>query len=255
MIPIRTLAALLVLLLILQAYFTISADLLSVMLGKGELGEVFVVSFLMDVFAEEEFSHYGKFISGVLALGFAGVMGAPVVAVVCGVKAHRRGDSFLDYGGGGLLYSILFLLPGVYMAFRMFDRRVSLNLVTVGYGVLYGTWFTVPIFFCLVYYPFQLLQPTDARNSEPFWYGFFIVVYVVIGALQLYTWIRSVVSMYHVRVRHEHAQDEPLRFTLPESLFINNIYMTPFRQMFKWLLGVAVLFVITQIIGFLIHIG
>ncbi len=255
MFPIRIFAALLALLMILWAYFNISADLISVMLGKGELDEVFVISFLMDVFTEEEFSYYGKFISGALALGFAGVMGAPVVASVCGVKAYRRGDSFLDYGSGGLLYSALFLLPGMYMAYRMFDRRVSLNLVSVGYGVLYGMWFIVPIFFCLVFYPLQLLQPTDARNSEPFWYGLFTVVYVVTGACQLYTWIRSVLSMYRLRVRHEHVQDETLRFTLPESLFFNNIYAAPLRQMFIWLLGVAVLFVITIIVGFLIHIG
>ncbi len=71
---------------------------------------------------------------------FIGLTLAPMGALVCGVLARRRGLSFLPYAGLGLLSSLLFLVPMVYLVQRLKGRTPPRYLVGPPCVVVYLVW-------------------------------------------------------------------------------------------------------------------
>lgn len=75
-------------------------------------------------------------ISAAMALG---LLGAPIAALVCVIISRvRRLDS--SYAGTGAWYSMLFILPWIYLVLRMLGVQVSGKLAQLGYATLYGVW-------------------------------------------------------------------------------------------------------------------
>lgn len=70
-----------------------------------------------------------------------GLLGAPFAAVICAIISRVRG---LDrsYAGTGAWYSMLFILPWIYLVLRMigYKRFGSDRLAQLGYAILYGVW-------------------------------------------------------------------------------------------------------------------
>ena len=69
-----------------------------------------------------------------------GLLWSPLAALVCQLIAHFRRLPGSGYGGAGFRFSLLFLLPWVYLVMRMAGVSVPSTVVRVGYGLLYGLW-------------------------------------------------------------------------------------------------------------------
>ena len=69
-----------------------------------------------------------------------GLLWSPFAALVCLLISDFRRLPGSGYGGAGFRYSLLFLLPWVYLVMRMAGVTVPSTVVRVGYGVLYGLW-------------------------------------------------------------------------------------------------------------------
>lgn len=68
-----------------------------------------------------------------------GLLGAPFAALVCLIISRvRRLDS--SFAGTGARYSMLFIVPWIYLVLRMLGVQVSDRLVQIGYAILYGVW-------------------------------------------------------------------------------------------------------------------
>ena len=70
-----------------------------------------------------------------------GLLGAPLAALICAIISRVRGlgDS---YAGTGAWYSMLFILPWIYLVLRMIGYKSfgSDRLAQLGYAILYGVW-------------------------------------------------------------------------------------------------------------------
>lgn len=69
-----------------------------------------------------------------------GLLWSPFAALICGLVSHVRKLPASGYGGAGFRYSILFLLPWVYLVLRMTGLPIPRVVVRAGYGLLYGLW-------------------------------------------------------------------------------------------------------------------
>ena len=82
--------------------------------------------------------------SVVLSMVF-GLLWSPLAALICRLIAHLRRLPDNGYGSAGFRYSLLFLLPWVYLLLRMAGVPIPRVVVRVGYGVLYGLWIVVAV--------------------------------------------------------------------------------------------------------------
>ena len=68
------------------------------------------------------------------------ILFAPFVGAICMWLAHRRGLSVYYYGLIGAAYSVLFLLPGVYLMILLSKGTVPRIAIVAAYVALYLTW-------------------------------------------------------------------------------------------------------------------
>ena len=85
---------------------------------------------------------FGPFLITSLALGLVvlGAIWAPFAALICVLIARSRGFSPYRYAVAGMVYSVLFFLPWVYLVTRMCRRSVSIMLIRLVYVLVYGVW-------------------------------------------------------------------------------------------------------------------
>ena len=74
----------------------------------------------------------------VMSMAF-GLLGAPFAALICVIIARIRGLGE-SYAGTGAWYSMLFILPWLYLVLRMLGVHVSNGAAQFGYAILYGVW-------------------------------------------------------------------------------------------------------------------
>lgn len=70
-----------------------------------------------------------------------GLLGAPFAALICAITSRVRGLGN-SYAGTGAWYSILFILPWIYLMLRLigYNSFGSDRLAQLGYAILYGVW-------------------------------------------------------------------------------------------------------------------
>lgn len=68
-----------------------------------------------------------------------GLLGAPFAALICAIISRVRGLGN-SYAGTGAWYSMLFVLPWLYLVLRMLGVHVSNGAAQLGYAMLYGAW-------------------------------------------------------------------------------------------------------------------
>ncbi|MYE55317.1 MAG: hypothetical protein F4X34_09020 [Chloroflexi bacterium] len=70
-----------------------------------------------------------------------GLVGAPFAALICVIVSHFRGLGN-SYAGTGAWYSMLFIMPWIYLVLRMIGYKSfgSDRLAQLGYTILYGAW-------------------------------------------------------------------------------------------------------------------
>ena len=74
-----------------------------------------------------------------------GLLWSPFAGLICRLVSHHRKLPGSGYGGAGFRYSILFLLPWVYLVLRMTGLSVPSVVVRAGYGLLYGLWIAAAV--------------------------------------------------------------------------------------------------------------
>ena len=70
---------------------------------------------------------------------------APFASAMCAVGAKNRGLSAKRYALAGGLYSLMLMLPWVYLVNRLAGNRLPRALVKWCYGLLYVFWLWMPI--------------------------------------------------------------------------------------------------------------
>ena len=68
-----------------------------------------------------------------------GLLGAPIAALICFIIGRIRGLNE-THAGTGAWYSMLFILPWLYLALRMLGARISDGAARAGYALFYGLW-------------------------------------------------------------------------------------------------------------------
>ena len=69
-----------------------------------------------------------------------GLLWTPFAALICLAIARARRLEGEGHGKAGALYSLLFLLPWVWLVLRMMGVPVPAMVARVGYAVMYGLW-------------------------------------------------------------------------------------------------------------------
>ena len=88
---------------------------------------------------------FGSVVGFVVMSMVFGLLWSPFAALICRLVAHVRRLLGNGYGGAGFRYSLLFLLPWVYLVLRMAGVPVPRVVVRVGYGILYGFWIAAAV--------------------------------------------------------------------------------------------------------------
>ena len=155
-----------------------------------------------------------------LPLGI-GVLWSPFAAVMCYNRAALAGLNSTRYAVVGALYSVLFLMPLIYLSARMDGKRVPKALVVLGYVVLYGgIWLGGAI------------AGLAASFSFSFNFGFgggsglangIAIALLCINALSM------IVSLAILAQAPEDSMDKGYRETLPPFA-----YILPFALAFGW---------------------
>ena len=73
------------------------------------------------------------------------VLWAPFASLICAKSARKNGLEVRRYAVVGGLYSLMLVLPWLYLIIRMSGDRPSRTLVKWGYALLYASWLWVSI--------------------------------------------------------------------------------------------------------------
>ncbi|MDE2823279.1 MAG: hypothetical protein OXK79_07215 [Chloroflexota bacterium] len=152
------------------------------------------------------------------------ILAAPIIAIVCGVVARIRGLSVWRYALAGGLYSMMFFLPVVYLAHRMFDRKIDPELVRAGLVAAYLTWFLAG-----VVGPFYFVDVlgNDERHGVPSFLPW----------LSAGTLISSILWIAIDRKRRE--PDNPYESVPEDTTLTLGMYFTPFALAAFWILATS----------------
>ena len=138
-----------------------------------------------------ELVFYGSFstLIVVLQLILFGVLFAPVASLVCAIIARHRGMDVRRYALTGGIYSMLLILPWVYLVGRMFNSYPPKFLVKVAYAVLHFAWLGGPI--CWLW--FIVNAPPFVRSNA--FFGDNPIVAVILLLANIVTWLASIVRL------------------------------------------------------------
>ena len=96
-------------------------------------------------------------VKGLVLTGFFGMVGffplvavllvlwAPIAALLCANSAHQHGLEVRRYAVAGGVYSLLLLLPWIYLLMRMAGDQPPRILVKCAYVVLFAAWLWLPV--------------------------------------------------------------------------------------------------------------
>ena len=155
-----------------------------------------------------------------LLLG-AGVLWSPIAAVICYNKAELVGLPSIRYAAVGALYSVLFLMPLIYLSARMEGKRVPKIVVMLAYVVLYvGIWLFGTFSFAQLW---LLVTNSHASQTDPS--GWLAIVPLVLFLFNILSMIISLVMLSRVS---PDITGRRFRETLPPLACI-----TPFALAFR----------------------
>ena len=141
------------------------------------------------------------------------IVWAPFAALISASQARRRGSTdWRYYRMVGALYSVLLLLPWIYLTLRLAGRTVPLSLIRGVYIAIYVLW----AFYLLITFYLRLASP---QNDAQFW----LVLAVGIFAFFVSAWML---------IRHTvgNDQQEGVQHTENDYRLTQRglVYLTPF---------------------------
>ena len=144
----------------------------------------------------------GTLPASVILMMVFGLLWSPFAAIICLLIARVRGLRGDGYGSAGFRYSLLFLLPWIYLALRMAGVPVPRMVERIGYALLYGLWGVVALASVgigLFTAGSFVLGDEDARGADA-------ALFVVIGLFMAVLWF---ISLRGLLRRHGDRDDEP----------------------------------------------
>ena len=165
---------------------------------------------------------FGVLLGAAVLLTF-GVLWSPVAALLCGIGARKRRMSTLRYTVAGAFYSMLFVVPSVYLLFRLNDANIPQGLVRLVYIIIYTAWVFGPI--CLLASLFLMsLNPTPIPSGgETTLIGWISFAFSIVNILAL-------LKSYH-DLNHPHPWSNPVDDdgqNIEEEMFPDRRYILPF---------------------------
>ena len=152
-----------------------------------------------------------------------GLLWAPFATMICARTARARGLDSRRYAIAGAVYSVLFLLPSIFLIARIHNKSTPGCLTRSAYVLIYGWLWPVST---LSYYIFTLALP------EPFW-----IVSVSLLLLNVLTWFISLIKLIVWHRRQARVLSEESDDVLP-----NRVYIMPFAYVLGWVLIAVPLF-------------
>lgn len=92
-----------------------------------------------------------------VALTLVGLAWSPFAALICRMRARRRGLPAGQYARAGWSYSAQMLLPAIYLAALLSDKPLSALAVRAGYILTYAIWTAVIISGAYVFAEFFII--------------------------------------------------------------------------------------------------
>lgn len=165
---------------------------------------------------------------------WAGLIWMPFAAATCAFVARRKGLDIKVYGIAGAAYSVLFVIPWIYLVLRMHSISVSRRIVHSMYVAMYVYVWMLGL---------MVLNVIIAFDSD--WRG----VGLLLLLLNVITWIVSA-DMIQRRNRYDREQEalivsrhsveyvnEMRRTSLPHF-----VYIIPFAMVLAWMVVLMVVF-------------
>lgn len=152
----------------------------------------------------------------------------PFAAATCAVVARRKGFDVKAYSVAGAVYSVLFVIPWIYLVLRMHGISVSRRVVHSIYVVMYVYVWMLGL---------MVLNVVMVFDSD--WRGVGILLLLV----NMITWIVSA-DMVQRRNRYDREQ-EALIFSRHNGEYENEkrqtslphfVYIIPFAAVLAWML-------------------
>lgn len=188
---------------------------------------------------------------------FVGVVFSPFAALGCARIAHRRGLGVWRYALAGGAYSIMLLLPWLYLVRGMEGKPVPSDFIKWAYYAVYALWIAL-----LISQGLFLFTPQEGGDWPPlwddspitdqdrlFWSLWWILVAMIIASVTAF-----VVSLVTLRSRIAMAAKQPPD-TQPDEI-PHFVYIMPFSCVSVHLIMLAILtalvivFILTQPLNF-----
>ena len=163
----------------------------------------------------------------VSALAGVGILWAPFAALICVAIARAKTLAEGPYARQGALCSALFLLPWVYLMFRLFGISLPSFIVKLAYGLLYCVWGIV-----LLHYLW--LMPVLATDSpEADFPGWLLTLTLILFLAGMPAWLLSVIA---VSTKSPRSAAMGKKDTALAGFLIGGDKLQPFGGLLAWTL-------------------
>lgn len=125
---------------------------------------------------------------GLMASVYLGIALAPFSAITCGLLARRRGLNAWGHALAGGIFSVLMVVPSVYLVLRLLNKRPPAELTYLVYLAVFALWFLGTIFAPL---GLLLLDVRFSSSYEPdsvLSYGTHVMA-LIVNSTALVSWI------------------------------------------------------------------
>lgn len=190
-----------------------------------------------------------------VALTIVGVAWSPFAALICGLRARRRGLPAGQYARAGWSYSAQMLLPGIYLAALLAGKPFTARVVRTGYILTYAMW-TIIILSGFYFFTEQFLISSDsqygplygpfgafARNEGLFSPATHILALVFALAPLLFNLLMYPKSLRDLRRKRREDSAKPKnaenRYALPDKAYTRPFSLTLFGFIlgfFAWII-------------------
>ncbi len=184
---------------------------------------------------------WAVFIGASMALFVVGLLWAPFVGIISGRVARKRNAIGDWYGVAGTGYSALFLLPWIYLMFRLYDKNIFVSLILLVYVWVYLIWlaliagyvgFLYTEVFTSRHYAIELhgLVPVMANH----------IMWLAVVSLNIFMWIFSLYRLLRV-----HRLDRARLGDAPREVLPGGAYIHPFGYFMVSILVFPVIWLIS----------
>lgn len=149
-----------------------------------------------------------------------GLLFSPIAAFDCGRAAGSRGLGARKYAVAGAVYSVLFLLPWIYLRSQLRNKPLTDCTIAGGYALIYGLWVLGPVT--------SVIGMVTAGNESNRYIDLSIVLLVMVAvvAVSLLHQIVSYAAIRPTRIRNSDVGSKSLIPSLANIMPFVYTYIT-----------------------------